>query len=50
MVTDVQLVWRLRYGNQTWSAPEQISAMPRATMKDIMQTRGQPKLTATAPP
>ena len=32
------------------AAPEQISAMDSATMKDIMQTSGQPKLMATAPP
>ena len=31
-------------------APEQISAMESATMKDIMETSGQPKLMATAPP
>ena len=30
--------------------PEQISAMERATMKDMTQTSGQPQLTATGPP
>lgn len=30
--------------------PEQISAIDRATMKDMTQTSGQPQLTATGPP